>query len=165
MSTVKSAIPEPGMTVESTIKYGIGQVTLGPAGINPNWILEGNPIARNKLLSQSADGSASSYIWDCTAGRFNWFYDVDETIYVIEGGVVVKEAAGVARRLSAGDTIFFPAGTRAEWHVENYIRKVAFLRAPLPRPLVIAKRYYRFLKRMIGSGGSANPVPAMFQSN
>jgi uncharacterized protein len=153
------------MTVEGTIEYGIGQVTLGPAGINPNWILEGNPIARNKLLSQSADGSASSYIWDCTAGRFNWFYDVDETIYVIEGGVVVKESAGVARRLSAGDTIFFPAGTRAEWHVENYIRKVAFLRAPLPRPLVIARRGYRFLKRMIGGGGSANTVPAMFQSN
>lgn len=153
------------MTVESAIKYGIGEVTLGPAGINPNWILEGNPIARNKLLSQSADGTATSYIWDCTAGRFNWFYDVDETIYVIEGGVVVKEAAGVARRLSAGDTIFFPAGTRAEWHVENYIRKVAFLRAPLPRSLVIARRGYRFLKRMIGGGGSADTAPAMFQSN
>ena len=96
------------MTVESSIKYGIGEVTLGSAGINPNWILEGNPIARNKLLSQSADGSASSYMWDCTAGRFNWFYDVDETVYVIEGGVVVKEAAGVARRLSAVTCIIIP---------------------------------------------------------
>jgi uncharacterized cupin superfamily protein len=153
------------MTVESAIKFGIGQVTLGAAGINPNWILEGNPIARNKLLSQSADGTASSYIWDCTAGRFNWFYDVDETIYVIEGGVVVKDVAGVARRLSAGDTIFFPAGTRAEWHVEDYIRKVAFCRVPLPRSVLMAKRGYRFLKRLLGSGGSADPVPAMFQSN
>jgi hypothetical protein len=151
------------MTVENAIKYGIGQVTLGAAGINPNWILEGNPIARNKLLSQSADGTATSYIWDCTAGRFNWFYDVDETVYVIEGGVVVKDVAGVARRLSAGDTIFFPAGTRAEWHVEDYIRKVAFCRVPLPRSVLMAQRAYRFLKRLVGSGGSASTAPAMFQ--
>jgi uncharacterized cupin superfamily protein len=153
------------MTVESAIKFGIGQVTLGPAAINPNWILEGNPLARNKLLSQSTDGAATSYIWDCTAGRFNWFYDVDETIYVIEGGVVVKDDTGTARRLSPGDTIFFPAGTRAEWHVENYIRKVAFIRTPLPRPLVIAKRGYRFLKRLFGNRGSTSAVPAMFQSS
>jgi hypothetical protein len=153
------------MTVESAIKYGIGPVTLGAAGINPNWVLEGNPIARNKLISQSADGAASSYLWDCTAGRFNWFYDVDETIYVIEGGVVVKDVSGVARRLSAGDTIFFPAGTRAEWHVEHYIRKVAFCRVPLPRSVLMAKRVYRFLKRLVGNGGSATTVPAMFQSN
>lgn len=151
------------MTVENVIKYGIGQVTLGAAGINPNWVLEGNPIARNKLLSQSADGTATSYFWDCTAGRFNWFYDVDETIYVIEGGVVIKDVAGVARRLSAGDTIFFPAGTRAEWHVETYIRKVAFCRVPLPRSVLMAKRCYRFLKRLVGGGGSANTVPTMFQ--
>jgi uncharacterized cupin superfamily protein len=151
------------MTVENAIKYGIGQVTLGAAGINPNWILEGNPIVRNKLLSQSADGAAASYIWDCTAGRFNWFYDLDETIYVIEGAVVVKDVAGVARRLSAGDTIFFPAGTRAEWHVEDYIRQVAFCRVPVPRPVVLANRAYRLLKRLVGNGGSANTAPAMFQ--
>ena len=121
------------MTVENAIKYGIGQVTLGAAGINPKWILEGNPVARNKLLSESADGTATSYIWDCTAGRFNWFYDFDETVYVIEGGVVVRDLDGGTRRLSVGDTMFFPAGARAEWTVEEYIRKIAFCRAPLPR--------------------------------
>jgi uncharacterized cupin superfamily protein len=152
------------MTDESVIKCGVGHVSLSSAAINPNWILEGNPVARNKLLSKSADGTASSYIWDCTAGRFNWFYDVDETIYVIEGGVVVN-VAGAARRLSAGDTIFFPAGTRAEWQVEGYIRKIAFLRVPLPRWVVFAKRGYRFLKRLVGNGGSADVTPAMFQGN
>jgi uncharacterized cupin superfamily protein len=152
------------MTDESVIKCGIGSVSLSPAPINPKWVLEGNPVARNKLLSKSADGAASSYIWDCTAGRFNWFYDVDETVYVIEGGVVVN-VAGAARRLSAGDTIFFPAGTRAEWHVEHYIRKIAFCRVPLPRWLVLAKRGYRFLKRLVGNGGSADVTPAMFQGN
>jgi hypothetical protein len=84
---------------------------------------------------------------------------------VIEGGVVVKDLAGVARRLSAGDTIFFPAGARAEWYVEDYIRKIAFCRIPLPRSVAFARRGYRFLKRLVGSGDGANAAPAMFQSN
>src|SRR5579862_1692321 len=94
----------------------VGAVHLSPSPIRPKWVLEGNPIARNKLISASADGAASSYIWDCTAGRFNWFYEVEETIYVIEGGVILRDEKGVARRLRAGDTYFFAAGARAEWH-------------------------------------------------
>jgi uncharacterized cupin superfamily protein len=151
--------------MESVIKLAVGQVALDPSPIYPEWVIEGNPIARNKVLSSSADGTASTLIWDCTAGRFNWFYDVDETIYVIEGGVVIRDAGGAARRLSAGDTIFFPAGARAEWHVEDYIRKIAFCRAPLPRPIVFARRGYRFLKRLVGTRGGANAAPAMFQKS
>jgi uncharacterized cupin superfamily protein len=152
------------MTIENKIKFGIGQVSMNPSPIFPAWILEGNPVARNALLSSSLDGTASSYIWDCTAGRFNWFYEADETIYVIEGGVIVKDMAGIAHRLSAGDTIFFPAGTHAEWIIETYIRKFALIRTPLPRPLVFAKRGYRFFKRLVGAGGGKDPGPGMFQS-
>ena len=153
------------MSMESVIKLAVGQLALNPSPIHPEWVIEGNPIARNKVLSSSVDGTASTLIWDCTAGRFNWFYDVDETIYVIEGGVVIRDAGGAARRLSAGDTIFFPAGARAEWHVEDYIRKIAFCRAPLPRPIVFARRGYRFLKRLVGTRGGANAAPAMFQKS
>ena len=153
------------MSMESVIKLAVGQLALNPSPIHPEWVIEGNPIARNKVLSSSADGTASTLIWDCTAGRFNWFYDVDETIYVIEGGVVIRDAGGAARRLSAGDTIFFPAGARAEWHVVDYIRKIAFCRVPLPRPIVFARRGYRFLKRLVGTRGGANAAPAMFQKS
>jgi uncharacterized cupin superfamily protein len=148
------------MTIESVIKLGVAEVSLNPSPIHPGWVLEGNPVARNKVLSSSADGTASTLIWDCTAGRFNWFYDVDETIYIIAGGVVVIDDSGNARRLSAGDTIFFPAGAHAEWDVEDYIRKIAFCRVPLPRPLVFAKKGYRFLKRRLGTGNE-NRAPAM----
>jgi uncharacterized cupin superfamily protein len=139
--------------------------TLDPSPINPDWVLEGKPVARNRVLSRSADGTATTFLWDCTAGRFNWFYDVDETLYVIEGGFVVKDAAGVTRCFSVGDTIFFPAGSRAEWHVENYVRKIAFCRVPLPRLLVFAKRGFRFLKRLSGNGRSTDASPSMSRSN
>jgi hypothetical protein len=154
------------MSVESVIGFGASKADLMLSPIRPNWVLEGNPVARNHLLSVSADGSARSYIWDCTAGRFNWFYEVDETIYVIEGGVVLKDPAGAARRLCAGDTIFFPAGAHAEWHVEKYIRKFALIRTPLPKPLVAARQGYRFIKRLIRGGGRARDTEALgsFQS-
>jgi uncharacterized cupin superfamily protein len=149
------------MPTESLLKFGAGNVALNPSPIHPDWILEGNPIARNRVLSSSRDGSASTLIWDCTAGRFNWFYSIDETVYVIEGSVIVKDSSGLNRRVVAGETIFFPAGSQAEWTVEEYIRKIAFCRSPLPGPLVFAKRGFRFLKR-IARGRTKEEAPAMF---
>jgi uncharacterized cupin superfamily protein len=149
------------MAIESVIKMRAAEVILNPSPIYPDWILEGKPVARNQVLSRSEDGTATTFLWDCTAGRFNWHYDVDETLYVIEGGVVVKDDAGT-RILSVGDTIFFPAGARAEWNVENYVRKIAFCRKPLPRTLVVAKRGFRFVKRLMGRGGSVDAPPTMF---
>jgi uncharacterized protein len=149
---------------ENRIAWSAGHIVLSPSPIYPEWILEGSPVARNKLISESADGAASSYIWDCTAGRFNWYYAAEETVYVIEGGVVLKDESGVLHRLRAGDSYFFPVGAWAEWHVEHYIRKFALIRTPLPRSVVLAKRVYRFLKRLIGNGGGANAAPAMFES-
>jgi uncharacterized cupin superfamily protein len=152
------------VAIESSIKFTVGMVKLEPGPIRPSWVLEGHPVSCNKLLSFSADGSASAMMWDCTAGRFNWYYDVDETLYVIEGSAIIKNSVGVSQRLSAGDTAFFPAGSRAEWHVEEYIRKVAFCRKPLPRPLVFVNRAFRLLKRLVGSSNRGS-APAMFGSD
>jgi uncharacterized cupin superfamily protein len=155
------------MPTKTAIEFGIGAVTLGAAAINPNWILEGKPEARNKFLFSSADGTATAWIWDCTAGKFNWFYDIDETVYLIEGSVVIKDHGGGVREVSAGETIFFPAGSSAEWTVPTYVRKFAILRTPLPRQVQFAKRVYHSLKRLVGrgNGGDKDQVPKMFQSS
>jgi hypothetical protein len=44
------------MSVEAVIKLGVGKIALTPSPINPGWILEGHPVARNQLISSSADG-------------------------------------------------------------------------------------------------------------
>jgi uncharacterized cupin superfamily protein len=147
------------------IESGSTKVALGPSPINAGWVLEGNPIARNKLVSTSADGTASTYLWDCTSGRFNWHYDIDETVYLIEGAVSIKDTAGKTREVSAGEWIFFPAGSSAEWKVDTYVRKFAFLRSPQPKSVVFARRVYRKLRRLLGDSSSTEPVPAMFQNN
>ena len=104
---------------------------LVPAPIPRAWILEGNPAARKKHLAGSSDRLASALMWDCTAGRFNWFYDEDEVIHVLDGSVLIEDASGARHRLEAGDTFLFPAGSRYLWTVSNYIRKIAFLYPPL----------------------------------
>ena len=120
------------MAAESLITVGTSSEKFVPNPIQAAWILDGNPVARAELLSSSADGTASTYFWDCTAGRFNWFYSFDETFHILEGDVTLKYPSGVSRRVSSGDTVFFPAGSTAEWTVHHYVRKLAFCRTPVP---------------------------------
>lgn len=74
----------------SLIETANTTVNLTPSPIEPSWIIEGQPEATSCLLSCSADGLASTIVWHCTAGRFNWYYDFDETILILEGAVVIE---------------------------------------------------------------------------
>jgi uncharacterized cupin superfamily protein len=140
------------MAVETIITPGTEAAKFGASPINPSWILAGTPIARVALLSRSADGTASTYYWDCTAGRFNWYYSFDETLHILEGSVTLKAPSGESRLVVAGDIVFFPAGAQAEWTVDKYIRKLAFCRTPLPGFLVSARNVARKVKRLMKGG-------------
>jgi uncharacterized protein len=141
--------PELAILEQTDSLEGIRLSQENPHGLQPDpipreWILEGSPTARRKFLVGSSDNLASTHMWDCTAGRFNWYYESDEVIYVLEGSVVVEDAAGVRRRLGPGDTFLFPAGTQFHWTVSQYIRKLAFLHCPLTRKMRTAKAVYNF---------------------
>ena len=103
------------------------------------WILEGNPVARHKRLAGSSDRLASAFMWDCTAGRFNWYYREDEIAHVLEGSTLIEDAAGRRQRLQAGDTFHFSAGSRYQWIVPGYVRKIAFLHSALTLEMRIIK--------------------------
>ncbi len=143
------------------IQFGNAAADLSPCPIVPEWVLEGRPVARTNVVSVSADGTASTVIWDCTAGRFNWFYHIDETVYVLDGSVMLIDDKGGSHLVRAGDMVFFPAGSRAEWVVETYIKKVAFLRSPLPVPVAFARRTLRRLVRWARGRGHANASPML----
>ena len=151
------------MSQADTIKFAQSNVALGPAPISKDWVIEGSPTARIRQIFRSVDGESETFIWDCTAGKFNWYYSVDETVYVIEGSVIVEDEAGVAHELTAGSTMFFPKGSAAKWHVPKYIRKVAFCRTPLTAKMQAARSIYRQLKRLVGKGASRSEAEAMFQ--
>ena len=130
---------------ETNILVSATDVGLEPLPINPAWIKEGSPEARWRLLFSTADGIAQTVVWDCTAGVFNWSYYSDETIHVLEGGVTITDEAGT-REVRAGDVMFIPAGSHALWDVKTYIRKVAFLRQPLPHPTGFALRAWNRIR-------------------
>ena len=121
-------------------------IELRPAPINPDWIIDGQPTARNAVLSTSRDGCASTILWECTAGRFEWHYDIDETIHILDGSVVLQSARMPATRVNAGDVVFFKRGTRARWHVEGYVRKLAFCRRTEPAIVGLCRKVGRRLR-------------------
>lgn len=132
--------------------YLTNKHSLSSAPIQSDWIIEGKPLARNRRLAGSTDGLGSTYMWDCTAGRFNWHYDVDETVYLVEGSITVVDSAGELTQLWAGDTFFFPRGTRFEWTVHTYVRKIAFLHAPVSGKLALFARMSRAVMRRLRGG-------------
>src|SRR5438477_8192867 len=103
-----------------------GTADLSPAPIPQDWILSGTPEARcSKKLATSLDGTSYVVIWDCTEGRFNWYYDKDEALVVISGVVIITDEKGQERRLGLGDLAFFPAGSSCTWNVTTRFTKVA----------------------------------------
>lgn len=137
---------------------------LKPAPIKPDWITGGNPVARAAEISRSADQTAFTVVWDCTAGTFDWTYHLDETIYVIEGSIVLADASNPPRRLGPGDVVFFPKGSKVSWTVEGYVKKVAYFRRVVPNPVTAAFRILRSLKTALrpvpgGVVGGASAMP------
>jgi uncharacterized cupin superfamily protein len=116
-------------------------VELKPAPFRPEWILEGHPKATAAEIDRTHDGSASLIVWRVDAGRFNWYYDFDETITILDGEVYLTDGANAApgnaaeRRLGPGDVVFFHNGSTATWRVPDHVRKIATVKRPLPGPI------------------------------
>lgn len=128
---------------------------LRAAPIEPSWIHEGQPVARNTMLSRSADGMAWTLVWDCTDGRFEWHYDIDETIHFIEGSATISDGLSPPKTFRAGDVLFIPRGAVCHWHVESYVRKVAFCRKTQPKVVALALRAAGKAKRMLSRRSGA----------
>jgi uncharacterized protein len=124
-------------------------VNLAPRPIDPSWIIEGNPVAQSCVLWQSADGLASTIVWECSEGRFNWYYDFDETILILEGSIVLESDTMSPTRYGPGDVVFFRDGAHARWHVEERVRKLAFCRTTQPYVLGFALRAFNKIKRIM----------------
>jgi uncharacterized protein len=136
-------------------------VNLTPRPIEPSWIIEGNPEAKWNVLSQSADGLASTMVWECSEGKFNWFYDFDETVLILEGSIVVESDTMPPTRYGPGDVIFFRDGAHAKWHVEGRVKKLAFCRKTQPVLVGFALRVFSKLKRTLLPAGKRQGASLM----
>jgi uncharacterized protein len=151
----EEAVPKP------VVFANPADVELNPSPIAPHWIIEGKPEARSARLATTADGTSTVMAWSCTAGRFTWNYVLDETLHVISGEAFVTDEKGEVRRLGPGDMVFFPAGSRSNWYIPNEIRKIAFCRHAMPRPLgIMLRAWNKLIDLMTGfSAGEADLEP------
>lgn len=82
--------PAPGFERMHLISRALIEVAntssnLTPSPIEPSWIIEGSPVAQSSVLSKSTDGLAWTMVWECSEGKFDWYYDLDETILILGG--------------------------------------------------------------------------------
>jgi uncharacterized protein len=125
----------------------LDSVTLEPAPIPDAHVIAGRPDARNAILFRSADGLQTTFLWHCTAGTFRWFYEQDETLVLLSGGMTLHFDDGTTRICHTGDAVAFPAGTSCVWEIDDHARKLASLRRPVPWPVALPIRVvYRLLQ-------------------
>jgi uncharacterized cupin superfamily protein len=154
---MKIRIPANSIVIEGAWSADLSD--LEPAPIRP--ALAGTPAARSKILARSRDRTSCIMVWECTAGRFNWDYCVDETVVIISGEVFISTEEGEERRLGQGDMGFFPAGSSCVWHVKDHIKKIAFLRHDLPPLLGLGVKCWHKLLDIVGLRGQSSLMPAL----
>ncbi|BBP43797.1 cupin domain-containing protein [Thiosulfativibrio zosterae] len=62
-------------------------------------------------------------IWEKESSAFDWFYDAEETCYLLEGQVVVSYGKGEAVSFGAGDLVTFPKGLTCRWDIQKAVKK------------------------------------------
>lgn len=150
MTAGGSAVDTP---ISPTIFDGM-DVDVRPSPFPREWVLDGSPRAFNRLISRSADLTTSVVVWTCTPGRFEWHYQSDEIAHFLSGEVFITDDRGEERRVGAGDTIVFSAGTRYVWRITQDVRKVAVCRVPVPTPVGFCLRVWGYLCRIARHPGS-----------
>jgi hypothetical protein len=91
-------------------------------------------------------------VWQCSAGKFHWYYEIDETMLLLEGAIVIESDGMPPTRYGPGDVIFFKEGAHAKWQVEGHVRKLAFCRRTQPFLLSLAVRAFSKIKRTLIPG-------------
>ena len=85
-------------------------------------ILDGDPNASCLFTAQSAGRRATAGFWSCDVGRYEFYFDYDEFIYLIEGEVIVTQQ-GRSHTMRRGDTAHFPTGVTTIWEVTEKMTK------------------------------------------
>ena len=67
---------------------------------------------------------------------------------MIDGGVTVTGADGVSHMLAPGDVALFRQGMIVHWHVERYVRKIAYCHHQLPEAVALPIRAWRRVKAL-----------------
>jgi uncharacterized cupin superfamily protein len=103
-------------------KLSVVDAPVTSAPIPAEDIVSGKPEAAVAMLWRNEEGTLFNGVWHCTPGAF-YLDHADETVAFIEGRATVTPEGGEPVELTAGDSGFFPDGTRVLWEVHETVRK------------------------------------------
>lgn len=138
---IENAVPGLGLARD------VSEADLQTSSIPAAWLISGEARTRSKPLGKTHDRLAYALYWECGASHFKWHYSKDEFLVILSGDVFVTDENGRERHYGPSDFIFFAAGTDATWRVPDHVRKIAILKNPVSRPLVlVAKGWVKLLE-------------------
>lgn len=108
--------------------------------IPAEWILAGKPQARAKQVVQTGEDGSRAMIWECSAGKFSWYFNHDEFVHILAGSVTITDEQGQTRTLQPGNVAYFQAGMHSVWQVDDYVKKLALVRDEKPSLVWRARR-------------------------
>ncbi|MBN3039477.1 MAG: cupin domain-containing protein [Candidatus Omnitrophica bacterium] len=62
-------------------------------------------------------------IWQKEKSKFDWYYDDQESCYLLEGKVTVTAKDGKSVDFGAGDFVVFPQGLSCVWQIHEPVKK------------------------------------------
>ncbi|MBL6430831.1 MAG: hypothetical protein HPM95_05035 [Alphaproteobacteria bacterium] len=80
---IRHSLPSAARTAAGLTHARLDELELAPAPIDPDWILEGAPEARVAQIAEGSDAGATMAVWDCTAGRFDWYFGCEEAVFIL----------------------------------------------------------------------------------
>ncbi len=81
-------------------------------------------IEHNPSDARLAELGVSGWsIWEKEASEFPWYYDNEETCYLLEGDVVVTPEGGEPVEFGKGDLVTFPQDMSCTWKITAAVRK------------------------------------------
>lgn len=98
---------------------------LPPTELPAHEILDGEPNAGCLFTAKSSDERTTAGFWSCDVGRYEFFFDYDEFVYLVEGEVRVTDKNDPERSwvMQPGDTAHFENGCTAIWEVTKKMKK------------------------------------------
>ncbi len=86
-------------------------------------ILEGTPTQSFNTQFSNYQGNFHCGVWVSEPGTWRVHYTEDEFCLILEGEVVLTDAAGIARNYGVGDAFVLPAGFSGSWQSVGTVRK------------------------------------------
>jgi uncharacterized cupin superfamily protein len=81
-----------------------------------------NKPTKKKPTAEEIKQAKTWSVWEKEPSDFDYYYDSEETFYVLEGNVTVTWEGGEIS-FGKGDLVTFPKGLSCRWHVKEKIRK------------------------------------------